>query len=108
LLVGIGLAFSIYALGALRFYFGLAPEARGLVTGGAYRIVRHPVYLGEFVAMCGALLPVLAPWTVLIFATFCGLQACRAALEESVLSQTFADYAAYRLRTPALLPWPRP
>jgi uncharacterized protein len=108
LLVGVGLAFAMYALGALRFCFGLAPEARGLVTDGAYRIVRHPVYLGEFVALFGALLPVLAPFTVLVFATFCVLQACRATLEESVLSETFADYAAYRRRTPALLPWPRP
>jgi protein-S-isoprenylcysteine O-methyltransferase Ste14 len=106
-LVAVGVAFSMYALGALRFCFGLAPEARGLVTDGAYRIVRHPVYLGEFVAMLGALLPILAPFTALIFAVFCFLQTCRAALEESVLSDTFAGYAAYRQRTPALLPWPR-
>jgi len=103
-----GLAFSMYALGALRFCFGLAPEARGLVTDGAYRIVRHPVYLGEFVALFGALLPVLAPFTTLIFGAFCALQVCRAALEESVLSETFAGYTAYRQSTPALLPWPRP
>jgi protein-S-isoprenylcysteine O-methyltransferase Ste14 len=103
-----GLVFSMYALGALRFCFGLAPEARGLVTNGAYRIVRHPVYLGEFVALFGALLPVLAPFTTLIFGAFCVLQVCRAALEESVLSETFAGYAAYRQSTPALLPWPRP
>ncbi len=108
ILVATGLAFSIYALGALRFCFGLAPEARGLVTDGAYRIVRHPVYLGEFIALLGALLPVLAPLTTVIFASFCVLQVWRAALEESVLSQTFADYGAYRARTPALLPWPRP
>jgi uncharacterized protein len=108
LLVAAGVAFSMYALGALRFCFGLAPEARGLVTDGAYRIVRHPVYLGEFVALLGALLPVLAPFTALVFVAFCLLQACRAALEESVLSETFAGYAAYRQRTPALFPWPRP
>jgi protein-S-isoprenylcysteine O-methyltransferase Ste14 len=107
-LVATGLAFSIYALGALRSCFGLAPEARGLVTDGAYRIVRHPVYLGEFIALLGALVPVLAPLTIAIFASFCVLQIWRAALEESVLSQTFADYGAYRARTPALLPWPRP
>jgi protein-S-isoprenylcysteine O-methyltransferase Ste14/uncharacterized membrane protein (UPF0127 family) len=107
-LVAVGLVFSMYALGALRHCFGLAPEARGLVTTGAYRIVRHPVYLGEFVALLGTLLPVLAPLTICIFAAFCALQVWRAALEESVLGQTFAGYGAYRARTPALLPWPRP
>jgi protein-S-isoprenylcysteine O-methyltransferase Ste14/uncharacterized membrane protein (UPF0127 family) len=107
-LVAVGLAFSMYALGALRCCFGLAPEARGLVTTGAYRIVRHPVYLGEFIALLGALLPVLAPLSICIFAAFCALQVWRAALEESVLSHTFDGYGAYRARTPALLPWPRP
>jgi protein-S-isoprenylcysteine O-methyltransferase Ste14 len=107
LLMIVGLAFTLYALGALRACFGLAPEARGLVTTGAYRLVRHPVYLGEFVVFLGALLPVLAPFTAFIFGVFCLLQARRAALEEAVLSATFADYPAYRRRTPALLPWAR-
>jgi protein-S-isoprenylcysteine O-methyltransferase Ste14 len=103
-----GLAFTTYGAASLRRCFGLAPEARGLVTTGAYRLVRHPLYLGEFVAFFGALLPVLAPLTVLIFVLFCALQATRARLEEQVLAATFPEYAAYRRRTPALLPWPRP
>jgi protein-S-isoprenylcysteine O-methyltransferase Ste14 len=64
--------------------------------------------LGEFVAMFGAVLPLLAPLTVLIFALFSLLQATRMILEERVLATTFPEYAAYRLRTPAMLPWPRP
>jgi protein-S-isoprenylcysteine O-methyltransferase Ste14 len=104
----LGLAFTIYAAASLRYCFGLAPEARGLVTTGAYRLVRHPLYLGEFVAMLGVLLPVLAPSTLLVYALFCLLQATRALLEERVLSATFQDYASYRRCTPALLPWPRP
>ncbi len=107
LLMIVGLAFTIYALGALRACFGLAPEARGLVTSGAYRWVRHPVYVGEFVIFFGALLPVLAPLTVVIFCLFCLLQARRAQLEEAVLSATFPEYAVYSQQTPALLPWAR-
>jgi protein-S-isoprenylcysteine O-methyltransferase Ste14 len=108
LLLAVGLAFAIYAAATLRHCFGLAPEARGLVTAGAYRLVRHPMYLGEFVAYLGVLLPVLGPLTLLIFALFCSFQACRAALEERTLAEAFPEYAAYRRRTPAVLPWPRP
>lgn len=104
----VGLVFTVYAAASLRYCFGLAAEARGLVTTGAYRLVRHPLYLGEFVTVVGLLLPLLAPATVAIFVLFCLLQAVRAILEERVLASTFAEYADYRRRTPALLPWPRP
>jgi hypothetical protein len=107
LLVG-GLAFSIYAAASLGRSFALAAEARELVTSGAYRLVRHPIYLGELVAATGALLPVLAPPTTLIFAVFCLIQIARAALEERILSAAFSQYGEYRRRTPALVPWPRP
>jgi protein-S-isoprenylcysteine O-methyltransferase Ste14 len=108
LLMVAGLAFTVYAAATLRACFGLAPEARGLVTTGAYRVVRHPLYLGELVVSAGLLLPIVAPTTLAIFGLFCALQAARAALEERVLTESFTEYAAYRQRTPAVLPWPRP
>jgi protein-S-isoprenylcysteine O-methyltransferase Ste14 len=108
LLMVAGGAFTIYSLASLRHCFGIAPEARGLVTTGAYRLVRHPMYVGEFIACLGAILPVIAPLSAMIFAVFCLLQAGRAALEERVLGATFPEYADYRRSTPAVLPWPRP
>jgi protein-S-isoprenylcysteine O-methyltransferase Ste14/CheY-like chemotaxis protein len=103
-----GLAWSIYAAASLGRCFGLVAEARGLVTSGAYGIVRHPLYLGEFVAACGLVLPVLTPGTALVFAVFCLCQIARAVMEERVLSGVFNGYLDYRRRTPAVLPWPRP
>jgi protein-S-isoprenylcysteine O-methyltransferase Ste14 len=105
LLMVCGLIFTLFSLGALGRCFGLAPEARGLVTSGAYRWVRHPVYLGELVTVIGGALPLLAPLTILVFAVFCVLQLRRISLEETVLKATFPDYEEYRCRTPALLPW---
>ena len=106
-LLALGLACSIYAAASLGSSFGLAAEARGLVTSGAYRLVRHPLYLGELLAGLGALLPVLAPPTALVYGAFCLCQAARAVLEERALAATFPEYVDYRHRTPALLPWPR-
>jgi protein-S-isoprenylcysteine O-methyltransferase Ste14 len=107
LLLTVGLAFTLWAAASLKRCFGIAPEARGLVATGAYRLVRHPMYLGEFVAFLGLLLPVLGPFTLMIFVVFCLIQASRAALEERALGAAFPEYADYRGRTPAVLPWPR-
>jgi protein-S-isoprenylcysteine O-methyltransferase Ste14 len=105
LLMIIGVAFTIYSLGTLGRCFGIAPEARGLVTSGAYRWVRNPAYLAEFLTVTGGALPLVAPLTICLFAAFCFLQVRRMALEEAVMAATFAEYAEYRQRTPALVPW---
>src|SRR5437016_5820051 len=51
-----GLAFSIASVAVLGRCFGVLPDVRGLVTRGPYRIVRHPLYLGELTAVFGIVL----------------------------------------------------
>ncbi len=41
-----GLLLALWALLYLRRSFGLAAANRGVVDGGPYRFVRHPIYLG--------------------------------------------------------------
>jgi protein-S-isoprenylcysteine O-methyltransferase Ste14 len=93
---------SVLALGRC---FGVLPEARGLVTRGPYRLVRHPVYLGEILACAGLLVGGFSAWNVGCFVVLCASQRVRMGLEERALEETFPEYAAYAARTPRLIPW---
>ncbi|HET7036618.1 MAG TPA: isoprenylcysteine carboxylmethyltransferase family protein, partial [Thermomicrobiaceae bacterium] len=99
-----GMGWAIWSLATLGRCFSLLPEVRGLVTGGPYRWVRHPVYLGEIIATLGVLLPILSPVHVAIFAGFCAVQLWRTRHEETALAATFPEYDDYRRRTARLLP----
>src|SRR5204863_7942272 len=74
---------SVLALGRC---FGVLPEARGLVTRGAYRVVRHPVYLGEIAACAGLALAAPSPRNGLVLAVFVGAQLVRMGFEERALT----------------------
>ena len=101
----LGTLFTIWSLAVLGRCFGLFPEVRGLVLRGPYRLVRHPVYLGEVVASLGLLLAKPHPLVIALVAVFVGLQYLRTVYEERALSAAYpAEYPAYTLRVPRLLP----
>jgi protein-S-isoprenylcysteine O-methyltransferase Ste14 len=89
---------------ALGRCFGLLPEVRGLVTRGPYRLVRHPVYLGEFGACAGLVLAAPSYWNFGVAAAFAAAQATRIRLEERALLAELPEYAEYAARTPRLVP----
>jgi protein-S-isoprenylcysteine O-methyltransferase Ste14 len=76
-----------------------------LITEGPYAVVRHPQYAGLMLGILGALVQwptlltlLMAPVLVLIYYRL-------ARKEERELEQKFGDeYAAYRARTPMLMP----
>jgi protein-S-isoprenylcysteine O-methyltransferase Ste14 len=84
--------------------FGVLPEARGLVTRGPYRIVRHPVYLGEIGACIGLALASPSPRNAAALAAVIAAQSLRMRLEEGALIDAFSEYAAYAADTPRLVP----
>jgi protein-S-isoprenylcysteine O-methyltransferase Ste14 len=92
------------AVVALGRCFGVLPEARGLVTRGPYRVVRHPVYLGELAACAGLVLAAPTAWNLFVAAVFVGAQAVRMRLEENELGEQFPEYARYAAETPRLFP----
>jgi protein-S-isoprenylcysteine O-methyltransferase Ste14 len=99
-----GCVWLLVAVLALGRCFGVLPEARGLVTRGPYRLVRHPVYLGELVACAGLVLAAPTTWNLFVAAVFAGAQALRMRLEENELTLQFPEYSGYADETPRLVP----
>jgi protein-S-isoprenylcysteine O-methyltransferase Ste14 len=98
------LLLALASLARLGRAFGVLPDARGLVTGGPYRIVRHPLYLGEVGAAAGLAAAAPTARNLACLVALALAQAGRARLEERVLRQAFPGYAVYAARTPMLLP----
>jgi protein-S-isoprenylcysteine O-methyltransferase Ste14 len=105
-IIGIlGVIWAILSVATLGRCFGLFPEARGLVTSGPYKYIRHPLYLGEIIIMIGILLPVFTPLSFLTWIIATYLQIWRASNEEKVLESEFPEYASYKMRTRRLIPY---
>jgi protein-S-isoprenylcysteine O-methyltransferase Ste14 len=104
LLILCGVIFALYSILELGRSFSVMPEARRLVTNGPYSVIRHPLYLGEAVALAGMTLQYISPWALALLALQCIFQLERMKNEELVLSRTFPDYRDYAARTARLVP----
>ncbi len=93
------------SLSGLKSLFANAIVANELRIDGIHRYVRHPLYLGTFLAIWGAwivypFLSLLLSNTIITVYTLFGI-----VLEEKKLVMEFGqDYRNYRQRVPALLP----
>jgi protein-S-isoprenylcysteine O-methyltransferase Ste14 len=103
-LILLGTSLSFVVLRWLGKSFSILAEARRLVTEGPYRIVRHPLYLCEGVALVGVTLQVLSPLAVLIAISVVMVQYRRMINEEAILKLAFPEYHAYAANTSFLIP----
>ena len=99
-----GLGFAVYALFHLGRSFSVMAEARRLVIDGPYAKIRHPLYLGEAVAMLGLTLQYLSAFALLILTLQLTFQLIRMKNEEHVLAKLFPEYGDYKTRTARLVP----
>ena len=104
LLVIGGTAGSLLTASRLGRSFSVFPQARGLVTSGPYRFVRHPLYLAEQIATFGVMWQYQQPWALLVALASFALQFPRMHYEEEILAQTFAAYREYAQKTARLIP----
>ncbi len=102
LLAGVGALFpwvfrtNTYASGVGRIQ---DDREHHVITGGPYRYVRHPMYVGV-IAACVALPPALGSWWALIpGGLLAGLIVLRTALEDRMLHDELPGYAEYAQRT---------
>jgi protein-S-isoprenylcysteine O-methyltransferase Ste14 len=94
----------LYVISQLGRSFSIAPQARKLVVSGPYRLVRHPLYAAEEIAVVGVLLQCAWYAALPFLIVHLGLQIRRMIYEESLLKAVFPDYAAYARRTARLIP----
>ena len=100
----LGLLWSVWSVRCLDRSLSMVPQARVLVDHGPYSVVRHPLYLGELVAMLGLALTLGGPVPLVLWLALIGLQCYRATQEESLLTTFLPGYLAYRDRTARVLP----
>lgn len=96
----LGLIFVIAGKVSLGRSLGLLPANRGVVCNGAYRLVRHPMYLGYLLIHVAFLLGHVSTWNVAVLVAADLALCLRVGLEE----RTLLPDPAYR-RYKAAVPW---
>ena len=76
-----------------------------LVTTGAYRFVRHPIYFAVLIGCLGVALATTSPLRLVLTLALLIFFDQKARQEESWLQEQYPQYAAYKKRVKKLVPW---
>ncbi len=106
----LALGFAVCAVAALHLGNNLTPlphpkDDATLVTGGLYRLVRHPIYFGVLLLAFGWALFVQGWLTLGYAALLFVFFDIKSRKEEAWLTARFPEYAAYRRRVRKLVPF---
>lgn len=93
----LALWFVIWGKISLGRSFAILPANRGVMTGGAYRIVRHPIYAGYLTGHVLFLLSAFSFHNLAVYAVITYLQLYRILREEALLAAE-PEYRAYMER----------
>lgn len=84
--------------------FSIMSEARDPVFTGPYKYIRHPLYLGESIAVIGVFLERFCHINIFMTILFLVMQRYRAYIEEKKLIAVYPEYKKYKEQTGAY--WP--
>ena len=102
LLISLGYAFAAWALIENRFFSSVVriQVDRGHVVcdSGPYRIVRHPGYAGNILALPGMVLALSSMWTIIPAAVALIIAVIRTVLEDRTLQDELPGYRDYARR----------
>jgi protein-S-isoprenylcysteine O-methyltransferase Ste14 len=101
----IAFSLAVYGLLYLRRSLSIIPEVRRLVTGGPYRLVRHPLYAAEILAAVAFVIVNPGALPVAILAPFIATQLLRSRFEERLLTEAYPEYVEYARHTRRLIPF---
>ena len=102
LLISLGYAFAAWALAENRYFSSVVriQTDRGHVVcdSGPYRIVRHPGYAGNMLALPGIVLALSSLWTLIPVAVALIIAVIRTVLEDQTLQNELSGYRDYARR----------
>jgi protein-S-isoprenylcysteine O-methyltransferase Ste14 len=102
ILCAVGYGFAIWALVENRFFSTVVriqlDREQAVCDSGPYRIVRHPGYAGNILALPGIVLALNSLWVVIPAAVALILVVTRTALEDRTLQEELPGYKNYAQR----------
>jgi len=110
LLISLGYAFAAWALAENRFFSSVVriqtDRGHTVCDSGPYRIVRHPGYAGNLLALPGMVLALSSMWTLIPAAVALIIAMIRTVLEDQTLQDELPGYRDYARRVRyRLFPW---
>lgn len=95
-LVAIGTVSCLIAWASMGRAFGILPALRRLRTRGAYRFVRHPIYLSYLITATGSIILSYKLTNLIWYLALLCMTPLRIELEERLLNRSSPEFKNYR------------